>query len=313
MPSRPRPLRNDFGGWCIVAFASMLWATDVFLRPKVLAAGLDAVAVVFLEHLALTVLFLPIVIRSRQTLFNLRARELGALLFISWAGSTLATVLITQAYVEGDPLTATLLQKLQPAFAVVLAGPILRERRLPMFWVWLGVALVGAYLISFGFSWIGDPLNHKGLVAAECAIGAAALWGSCTVVGRWSLGQLKPLPIAGLRFSLALPVLIVWVWAGHHLHAMTPAAVSSAALPLALIVLLPDALAMGLYYIGLERTSASLATLAELAYPATAILASFQWATKLTMEKWFGVALLVLSMFFIRRDHLVFAPSIAES
>jgi drug/metabolite transporter (DMT)-like permease len=305
----PRALKNDFAGWAIVAFASMLWGTDVLLRPMVLAAGLDSVAVVLLEHAALTILFLPVVVKARRELFSLNLREFLALLFISWAGSMLATVLLTQAYVAGDPLTATLLQKLQPAFAIVLAGPVLKEQRKAGFWLWFAMALIGAYLLSFGLSWVGDPFNRKGLIAAVYAVSAAAIWGTCTVVGRWSLTRLNPLPMAGLRFTLALPLLLLWALLGNHLATVHQSQVASAIIPLLLIVVFPDVLGMSLYYLGLERTSASLATLAELAYPATAIIVSLGSTQEFTKAKWFGIVLILVSLFFIRGDQLVKAPS----
>jgi drug/metabolite transporter (DMT)-like permease len=304
-----RNLRNDFAGWSIVAFAAMLWASDLSLRPKVLATGLDSVTIVFFEHAALALLFLPIVMGARQELKGIRGREFLALLFISWAGSSLATVLITQAYAAGDPFTAALLQKLQPAFALALAGPILHERRKREFWLWFPIAFFGAYLISFGFTWIGDPLNRKNLAVAVYAVTAAALWGASTVVGRWSLGRVSPLPVAGMRFTLALPILFVWAVLGNHLHGINLAQLTNAVWPLALIVLLPDALAMCLYYVGLERTPASLATLAELAYPATAILISLGTSKKFLIGQCIGIGILLASLFFIRRDHLVLAPA----
>jgi drug/metabolite transporter (DMT)-like permease len=298
-------LRNDRLGWIIVAAAAMCWGSDVLLRPKALAAGLDSVAVVFFEHAALTVLFLPALIIFRSMVGKIRAKEFAALLFISWAGSTLATVLLTQAYVQGDPLTATLLQKLQPIFAIVLAGPVLKERQKGAYWVWFLVALAGAYMLSFGLTWIGDPLNHKGFVAAFYAIGAAALWGACTVVGRWSLAHLHPVSVAGLRFTFALPLLFVWALIGGHLSALPSGAVSAALLPLGLMVLLPDALGMALYYVGLAKTTASVATLAELAYPATAILVSLNSVAKFTSMQWVGLVLLLGSLYWIQKTNLV--------
>ena len=301
-------LRNEPIGWVLVAFAAMLWGSDLLLRPKVLATGMGSVSIVLFEHLALVVLFLPFLIRSRRSWTKLTLREFSGLLFIAWGGSGLATVLLTQAYAAGEPVTATLLQKLQPAFAISLAAPILKERPKTMFFVCFAVSMIGAYLMSFGLTWITDPVTSRALAAAGLAVGAAALWGASTVIGRWSLTRLDPFTVAGLRFSLALPMLLVWNLMRSGTSAEKFSVTQAAALPLLAIVLLPDAIGMALYYVGLKRTTASLATLAELAYPATAILLAYPTTHDFTVWKWVGVVLLVLSLYVIRLGNFVRAP-----
>jgi len=301
-------LRNEPIGWVLVAFAAMLWGSDLLLRPKVLATGMGSVSIVLFEHLALVVLFLPSLIRSRRSWTKLTLREFSGLLFIAWGGSGLATVLLTQAYAAGEPVTATLLQKLQPAFAISLAAPILKERPKTMFFVCFAVSMIGAYLMSFGLTWITDPVTSRALAAAGLAVGAAALWGASTVIGRWSLTRLDPFTVAGLRFSLALPMLLVWNLMRSGTSAEKFSVTQAAALPLLAIVLLPDAIGMALYYVGLKRTTASLATLAELAYPATAILLAYPTTHDFTVWKWVGVVLLVLSLYVIRLGNFVRAP-----
>ena len=304
----PSKLRNEPIGWVLVAFAAMLWGSDVLLRPKALASGMSSVSVVMFEHLALTVLFAPILFRTRAEWLKLDRKQIIGLIIISWGGSGLATVLLTQAYSMGDPVTAALLQKLQPLFAISLAGPILRERLKGIFFACLFSAMIGAYLMSFGLTWLSDPVSRNAVVPAALAIGAAAAWGACTVVGRWSLASIDPYTVAGLRFVIALPLLVVWNLALPGGFATKFTMTSAAFLPLLAIVLIPDALGMALYYVGLRRTTASLATLAELAYPATAVLLAYPLARAFTPWKWFGVILLILSLYVVRLGNLVRDP-----
>ena len=301
-------LRNEPIGWVFVAIAAMLWGSDLLLRPAVLKTGMGPVAIVMFEHVALVAIFAPTLIKSFSTWKRMNWKEILGLLFIAWGGSALATVLLTQAYSIGEPITATLLQKLQPAFAVSLAAPILRERPKWMFFVCFALALVGAYLMSFGLSWVSDPASSKVLTAALLAIGAAAIWGGCTVIGRWTLHRLEPFTVTGLRFTLALPMLFVWNLLQGGISASQFTLVPAALLPLAAIILLPDALGMALYYFGLNRTTASQATLAELAYPATAVLLAYPTTRDFTIWKWIGVLLLVVSLHFIRAGKMVRAP-----
>ncbi len=287
----------------------MLWGTDLLFRPSVLSSGLDSVALVMYEHLALTIIFLPALIKNWRTWTRLSWQEIVALLFIAWGGSGLATVLLTQAYAAGEPVTATLLQKLQPAFAITLAAPILGERPRKLFFVCFAIAMLGAYLMAFGFAWIWNPTSKQALVAAGYALGAAALWGGCTVIGRWSLRHIEPYTMSGLRFTLALPMLVGWNLMMRGSFQAKFSMPDKAWLPLAAIVLLPDALGMALYYIGLRRTTASQATLAELAYPATAIILAYPITHAFSFWKWVGIVLLIASLYLIKSGKFVNAPA----
>ena len=65
-------------------------------------------------------------------------------MLIGAGASALATLLFTQAFRLGDPITPQVLQKLQPLIAVLLATVILGERLRPRFALFLVPGLVGA-------------------------------------------------------------------------------------------------------------------------------------------------------------------------
>lgn len=277
----------------LIALAAMLWGSDLLLRPHVLAAGWSPATVVLGEHLLLTAAFLPVLIRGRAHLGGLSRRQWGALLCVAWGGSALATWLYTRAFLLGSPLTAILLQKTQPVFALLLAGWVLRERRAPLFWLWCAVALTGAWFLT-GITALPSARDIH-LQQALCALGAAALWGGATVAGRALTPTLSPSLLAGARFALAVPPLAVL--------ALFPASgpmpavghgTAPALLFLLLIVLLPDLAGMGLYYAGLRGTPASVATLAELCYPLSSLLIGLGLLhTHLAPGQWLGLALLL--------------------
>ncbi len=63
------------------------------------------------------------------------------------------------------------------------------------------------------------------------------------------------------------------------------------------IALIPGLLAMWLYYVGLRRTAASRATLAELAYPLTAAVVGVAFLdAQLIASQWIGAALVVAAV-----------------
>ena len=295
----------------LIALAAMLWGSDLLLRPNALSAGWSPAWVVLGEHLMLSVLFLPILWRERQRLSALNRTQWGALLFVAWGGSALATWLYTKAFTLdfSHALTVVLLQKTQPVAAILLAGWVLKERRQPLFWAWGAAALVGAYLL---IPFQKPPSLHDiHAQQALLALGASALWGAATVAGRSLSAALSPGGLAGARFALAVPVLLCLTRVPTGMAAPPAHTASFAALFLVLIVLLPDLLGMVLYYLGLRGTSASAATLAELCYPLTALaIGVFVQHTPLLPGEWLGLALLVAAVIGLGRKPGVAAPAL---
>lgn len=281
----------------LIALAAMLWGGDLLLRPAALSAGWSPARMVLGEHLALCVLFAPILWRERRQLTGLTLPQWGTLLFVGWGGSALATWLYTKAFTLdfSHALTVVLLQKTQPLVAILLAGWLLGERRTWRFWGWGAVAMAGAYLL-IGFQ---EPpsLTDIHTDQALLALGAAALWGAATVAGRSLTATLSPGLLAGSRFALAVPVLALITLVPTGTPTAPTHSASYAGLFLLLIVLLPDLAGMGLYYLGLRGTPASVATLAELCYPLTSLLIGlFIQHTPVLPGQWLGLTLLLLAV-----------------
>ena len=89
------------------------------------------------------------------------------------------------------------------------AAVILGERPPAEFGVLVLPAVVGTYLLSFGWMAPGDALTGSQAKPALYALGAAALWGAATAFGRRGLREVEPNTLMALRFSLALPFLAV--------------------------------------------------------------------------------------------------------
>ena len=256
----------------LIALAAMLWGSDLLLRPNALSAGWSPAWLVLGEHLLLSLLFLPVLWRERRKLAALTKSQWATLLFVAWGGSALATWLYTKAFTLdfSQALTVVLLQKTQPVVAILLAWLVLKERSQPLFWVWGIAAFAGAYLL-IGFKTLLPSLSDVHAEQALLALGASALWGAATVAGRSLSASLPPGGLAGARFALAVPALLLLTLVPNGAPFPPAHSVHFALMFLLLIVLLPDLLGMVLYYAGLRGTSASAATLAELCYPLTAL------------------------------------------
>ena len=290
-------------GLPLVALGASCWGFDTVLRSP-LTGDLSSSAIVFYEHALLAVVFAPYLFINRRRLTELAGASWWAVLWISWGGSALGTICYTQAIKLGNPTSVVFLEKLQPLIAVALAGWLLQERepRRAVFWLRAGLALFAAFLISFSTVPDWGSLKTAEGGAALWAVGAAAIWGSCTVFGRYVLPAVSPTLLTALRIVGALPLLAVL--------AVSTASTTGIALPtaeqwprLVLIALIPGLLGLLLYYRGLNHTPASLATLGELCFPAAAAVLNWLFlGTEVSITQGFGVALLWLVVLWPRHQ-----------
>lgn len=263
--------RTRRGALLWVSAGACLWGTDTLLRAP-LTSHLSSASIVFLEHLILGAVLLPVLWIWRGEWLKLGRNEWLAVVGIAWGGSALGTLLFTEAVHLGNPTTAILLQKSQPIFAALLSGVFLLEPLGVPFWSRLAVALGGAYLIQFGYS---IPSSGGMNSAPLMALGAAGLWGASTVLGRFLLLRTSFLMLTSLRIVVALPPLAATVW---FQHPKIPATMDlRMASGLLLLALIPGFAGLMLYYHGLSHSRASRASVAELCFPATAILLNWYY------------------------------------
>lgn len=273
----------------LVAFAAALWGTDGLLR-KPLSGQLPASTVVFWEHLIAVVVLLPWLPSAWRAFRAASWRLRGALVAIGVGASAVATTLFTEAMKLGDPITPLVLQKLQPVVALVAATLLLGERLRPGYWAFAIPALCGAWLMAFA-----DPFDvrPRAATAALLAIGAAVLWAIGTVLGRLVSIEMGSRDVTVLRFAIGLPAAaLVLAWQG------APAAVTLSQLgPLVALALIPGLLSLALYYVGLRSTAASRATMAELAFPATAaVVGVVALGGSLSVTQWLGLVVIAGSV-----------------
>lgn len=283
--------RNRGTGFILVALAAALWGTDALFR-RGLALELPASTVVFWEHVLLTLVVLPVLPKALRRARALAPRDWLALGVIGAGASATATVLFTAAFRFGNPTTPLLLQKLQPLVAVLAAAVLLGERPRPRFGVFFAAAVAGAWLIAFADP---DAVGVDSATAALLAIGAATLWALGTVLGRHLLAGMPFGELTALRFAigLAASAVLVAVDTGGAGFAF-PAGDLPA---LVLLAAVPGLAALLLYYRGLSRTPATAATLAELAFPLSAVTINYvAFGTSLSPTQWLGIALLAATI-----------------
>jgi DME family drug/metabolite transporter len=275
-------------GFVLVAFGAALWGTDALFRWA-LAFELPAAVVVFWEHLILVVVTLPLLLRFWRNRPRLTASDLVAVLFVGAGASALATILFTQAFTYGDPTTPLLLQKLQPVIAIFGAYLLLGERLMPRYGWYFLTALAGGWLISFS-----EPLDVSvsEVAPALLALGAAALWAMGTVLGRHLTHKIPPNELTAVRFAVGLPTALIILMARSETSIIADVSLSEI-WALILLALVPGLAALLIYYRGLSSTPASSATLAELAFPLTAIFVNWlRFDSAPDLSQWLGIILL---------------------
>ena len=297
-------------GICLVAVAAALWGLDAWIRAP-LAHSTAVATIVFGEHLVLVALTLPFLAGAIAALLRLGWRHVLAAFVVGAGASAVATILFTQAFVEGhDFVTPVVLQKVQPLVAVLAAGVVLGERPRAPFALYFVPALAGTWLM--GVRHPLDPSVH-GLKTTLYALGAATLWALGTVLGRYLARDLRFEHVATLRFAFGLPASAVAL-----LVLGAPAFASGHdTFWIAVLAVVTGVLALGLYYYGLRVTPAVAATIAELAFPVSAILVGYlKFGQTLTKWQWLGVAVtsLVVALLPARPvEEIEYVPDVAPA
>ncbi|PIT87419.1 MAG: EamA family transporter [Candidatus Magasanikbacteria bacterium CG10_big_fil_rev_8_21_14_0_10_40_10] len=261
-------------GSLAVALAALLWSLDgTFLRPQLYS--LPSVLVVFLEHLLGFFVLFPFLIIYRKQIKNITKKQWLAVFWVALFGGALGTTFITKAlFLTGfhDISVVILLQKFQPIFAIVLAAIFLRERFPKNFYIYTAIALVAGYFMTFKNPWtIGNLANAVSGVIVYALLAAFA-WGSATAFGKYSIKNISYGLLASLRFGLT--VLIMLIPAIRYFNGLGDIN-GIQWKTLIIIVFSSGAAAMFIYYYGLKKISASLATLCELSWPISAVLLDY--------------------------------------
>lgn len=276
-------------GFILVAFAGVMWGVDGALRVPLLDADLrpsgtepiTPSTIVFVEHALLVVATLPFLRGAMGVLRGFTAGDWLSLIIIGAGASAVATALFTESFAYGHVNTTLLLQKLQPLVVLAAAWVLLGEKPLGRYWLFFIPAVGGAWFMTFA-----DPFDVSVDEAAPAllALGAAALWGLGTVLGRKLIPKVEFKQLTALRFLIGLPTMaivltVVGEWGslgdirgGDFIG--TAEVPSGATVPAGLILVaaIPGLLALLSYYRGLRTTPAISATLAELAFPLTAVV-----------------------------------------
>jgi drug/metabolite transporter (DMT)-like permease len=285
-------------GATAVCLAAALWGLDgVVLTPRL--ANLSVPFVVFLVHAVPFVLMQPVLFRRWQALGRIDRRTWLVLAAVAFTGGLLGTLAIVKALflVAFRQLSVVvLLQKLQPVFAITLAAILLKERLTGRFISWAAVAIGGGYLLTFGRTVPHLAAGDSTLAAAGYALVAAACFGTATVLGKLTLASLDFSTATFIRYGLTSAFALAYlIGAGIGLPFATVTPGNWAII--LVISLTTGSGAIFLYYWGLTRIPATVATICELCLPLSAVLLDYLVnGSRLGPWQWLGGAVLLGSI-----------------
>ncbi len=292
-------------GVLFIVLAAVLWALDgIVLTPSLYS--LPVALVVFLEHGLAFLFMLPFFLKEAGELKKLQRADWLAFLWIAIFGGVLGTMLITKAlfYVNFVNLSiVVLIQKLQPVFALSLAALVLKEKLPKKFFGWAALAVVATYFVTFDSFVPNFNTGAKTAMAALLSLGAAFAWGSSTVFGKAGLKHASFRIATYLRFGLTAVIMFFIVAATGSLNSAAFAQVTPQQwLTFLLIVFTTGGTAIFLYYYGLNKVTASVSTIAELAFPLAAILFEFILHHRgLTWSQWLAVLVLFFAIYQVSK------------
>lgn len=285
-----------------IIVAAVLWSLDgTIFRPNLY--NFSVLNIVFIEHLLGAILFSPFIFYFKERLNYISKKTVFSVLWVSFFWGLLGTFLITTAYFaafawETTLSTIIILQKLQPVFALFLAGILLKERLSKRFYILAWISIFAAYMIAYGSLWnnifdVSFANNY-----ALYALWAAFAFGSSTVFWKDLVSSL------GFRLSVAMRFLatsaLAWLALLLFGDVMSLGNFETFHWQLFLfIVLTSGAWALSLYYYWLKSVSASRATIFELAWPLSGIFFDWYFNGNLLSSTQILFSLVLLACFFM--------------
>lgn len=284
-----------------VIIAASLWGIDgIILRPALFT--LPVSLVVFVESTIVAILLSPFFIKKFSLLNNLNKKDWLAFFAVALFGGAVGTMAITKAlfYVNFVNLSiVVLIQKLQPLFALLFAAVILKERLPKVFFFWAALAIIGAYIMTFGTQLPKIDAGNKTGLAALFGLLAAMSFASSTVFSKRALKNVGFEMGTYLRFLLTAAIMFVVVLSLGKLSSVSNIS-SNQALIFLLIAVTTGGPAIFLYYYGLKKITASVSTICELAFPLSAVLLEyFVHGNILSLVQWGGVLILMYSIYMV--------------
>ncbi len=260
-------------GTIAISISAVMWGFDgVVLTPRL--SNLNVIWVVFVLHAIPFLIMNLFLFRQYKNISIFIKQDYILFILVGLFGGALGTISIVKALflVNFHHLSVVvLLQKLQPIFAILLAAILLKEKIHKHFILWASLAIFASYFLTFGISKPVISLDNNTFKAAMYAIIAAFSFGSSTVFSKKILHNHNFVTATFFRYgttSLILFALVLF----NGLMPQFDETTDKNWLYFVIIGLTTGSGAIFIYYYGLRRVKAIVATISELLFPVSAIL-----------------------------------------
>lgn len=290
--------KSVFTGAMAICVAAILWGLDgVVLTPRLYS--LDIGLVVFIFHALPFVLMNLFMYKEYRHLRNFTKGDVLMFFLLSLLGGAVGTLAIVKALflVNFKALTiVVLLQKLQPVFAITLAALLLGEKLKRNFLLWSALAITAGYFLTFGFNLPDFGTNNNTALAAGFSLLAAFAFGSSTVFSKKVLQKFSFFTATFYRYAFTSLIMLLFVISTGTLK-IIPQINGFQWTIFAIIGITTGSGAIFLYYFGLTRIRAMLATICELCFPVSAILFDYLVNHRvLSLVQWISAGVLVFAI-----------------
>ncbi len=290
-------------GAIAISIAAILWGFDgIVLTPRLY--NLDVGFVVFILHLIPFMLMNVFLFREYKYLKTFNVDDYITLLLIALFGGAIGTMAVVKALflVNFKSLTIViLLQKLQPVFAIALATIMLREKLQKYYLAWASLALLASYFLTFGFALPDFDSGSNTIYAALFSLLAAFSFGSSTVFSKKILLKYEFKTATFFRYGFTVVIMFLYLIIAGTLFQFNEIT------PLNWLIFLIIAFTTGsgaifLYYFGLTKVRAIIATICELLFPISAIIFDYIFNDQLLSPvQWMSAAVMIFAIINLNR------------
>ncbi|MBI9038667.1 MAG: EamA family transporter [Bacteroidales bacterium] len=290
-------------GAVAVSISAILWGLDgVVLTPRLY--NLDVGYVVFILHFIPFVLMNIFLFKEYRYLKTFSASDVFTLLLIAILGGAVGTLAIVKAIflVNFKHLTIiVLLQKLQPVFAIALATIYLKEKLRNNYLLWASIAIIAGYFLTFGFDLPDFQTGDNTVYAASLALLAAFSFGSSTVFSKKILQKYSFHTATFFRYGFTTLILFSYLIIFSKFGEFTNTT-STNWLFFMIIAFTTGSGAIFLFYYGLTKIPAILATICELFFPISAIFFDYLINdNKLSIVQWVAAIIMIGAIINLNR------------
>ena len=292
-------------GWILIIIASTMWGIDgILLTPRYFSYGFfDVKFIVFVSHLVPTIILSALFWREYKKIKYFDKNDFIYYILIALFGGTIGTLSIVKALqLSNFSLSlVTVIQKMQPIFAVILAYFVLNEKPQKKFYIILVITLISLYFLIFGLS---NPkfLPKNNLSSAFYSLIAAISFGSSTVFGKKVVSKFSFVTTTFYRFLFTTIIsgILLIIFSKSSIASSKIYFYNSNIYTLTLIIALYSLSAILIYYKGMITTKATYATICELSYPMSSVIVeAIVFKRILSSVQLLFATILVISIFYL--------------